>query len=206
VGFRTDCSRSPVVAAHAQTSHPRRRHVSFRIYPPERERVGARNRTTGHSHATASVATASRQHDFICYRCCRRWCLRPVEDFAGRSGRHLYGALEVKHLFHGMLCSTFFFPSFFIPVSLFDLKPVSSPRPTHRGSRRAQGLSRSAVALTWSHTPPFPGRSLYSSEHGRHAGCGRDDDVEGSSLHMSGMQRAHKLVSGRLIRACTMMQ
>src|ERR1700693_1853599 len=38
--------------------------------------------------------------------------------------------------------------------------PVSSPRPTRVGGRRAQGLSRSAVALAWRHAPSFPGRAL----------------------------------------------
>jgi pyruvate/2-oxoglutarate dehydrogenase complex dihydrolipoamide acyltransferase (E2) component len=38
--------------------------------------------------------------------------------------------------------------------------PVSSPRPTRVGGRRAQGLSRSAVALAWRHAPAFPGRAL----------------------------------------------
>src|SRR5271163_3392952 len=38
--------------------------------------------------------------------------------------------------------------------------PVSSPRPTRVGGRRAQGLSRSAVAVAWPHAPSFPGRAL----------------------------------------------
>src|SRR5215472_14088233 len=38
--------------------------------------------------------------------------------------------------------------------------PVSSPRPTRIGGRRAQGLSRSAVALTWRHAQSFGGRAL----------------------------------------------
>ena len=38
--------------------------------------------------------------------------------------------------------------------------PVSSPRPMGVGSRRAQGLSRPAVALRWPHAPSFPGRAL----------------------------------------------
>jgi hypothetical protein len=46
------------------------------------------------------------------------------------------------------------------PVSLFDLESVSSPRPTRVGGRRAQGLSRPAVALRWPHAPSFPGRAL----------------------------------------------
>src|SRR5215471_4912902 len=38
--------------------------------------------------------------------------------------------------------------------------PVSSPRPTRVGGRRAQGLSRSAVALAWRHAQWFAGRAL----------------------------------------------
>ena len=38
--------------------------------------------------------------------------------------------------------------------------PVSSPRPTHVGSRRAQGLSGPAVARDLPRTPTFPGRAL----------------------------------------------
>src|SRR6516225_8294626 len=38
--------------------------------------------------------------------------------------------------------------------------PVSSPRPTRVGGRRAQGLSRSAVAPTWRHAQSFAGRAL----------------------------------------------
>src|SRR6516165_2224237 len=38
--------------------------------------------------------------------------------------------------------------------------PVSSPRPTRVGGRRAQGLSRSAVALAWRHAQSFAGRAL----------------------------------------------
>src|SRR5215471_916269 len=37
--------------------------------------------------------------------------------------------------------------------------PVSSPRPTRVGGRRAQGLSRSAVALAWRHAQSFAGRA-----------------------------------------------
>jgi hypothetical protein len=77
-------------------------------------------------------------------------------DRTGWLGREdLYGAFEVKHLFHGIL--------HFLPSSQFlcsTWNPVSSPRPTCVGRRRAQGLSRPAVALSWPHTPLFPGRAL----------------------------------------------
>jgi hypothetical protein len=51
----------------------------------------------------------------------------------------LYDAFEVKHYL------TPFF-TIFIPASLFDWHPVSSPQATS-GNRRAKGLSRLAVAL-----------------------------------------------------------
>jgi Protein of unknown function (DUF3489) len=69
--------------------------------------------------------------------------------------QHLYGAFKVKHLFHGIL--------HFLPSSQFlcsTWNPVSSPRPTCVGRRRAQGRSRPAVALAWPHAPLFPGRAL----------------------------------------------
>jgi hypothetical protein len=47
----------------------------------------------------------------------------------------LYGALEVKHLFHAF--STPFLSSFQFLCSTWN--PVSSPRPTRVGGRRAQG-------------------------------------------------------------------
>src|SRR5580700_475298 len=43
--------------------------------------------------------------------------------------------------------------------------PVSSPRPAVLRSRRAQELSRLAVATTLRHTPPLPGHPLDSFEH-----------------------------------------
>src|ERR1700693_3467451 len=49
------------------------------------------------------------------------------------------------------------------PVSLFDLKAVSSSRSALRSSRRAQELLRFAVAPTLRHTPPFPGHTLTAS-------------------------------------------
>ena len=69
--------------------------------------------------------------------------------------QHLYGAFKVKHLFHGIL--------HFLPSSQFlcsTWNPVSPPRPTCIGRRRAQGLSRPAVALPWLQAPSFPGRVL----------------------------------------------
>src|SRR5207344_2233541 len=39
-------------------------------------------------------------------------------------------------------------------------KPVSSPRPAILQSRRAQELSRLAVAPTFPHAPPLPGHTL----------------------------------------------
>jgi hypothetical protein len=62
-----------------------------------------------------------------------------------RQPKTLYGAVEVKHAFHGILTS------FFSPLPSFQFlcstwKPVSSSRPTRVGRWRAQGLSRPAVA------------------------------------------------------------
>jgi hypothetical protein len=50
----------------------------------------------------------------------------------------------------------------FLPssVSLFDLKPVSSSRPALRSGRRAQELSRLAVAPNLRHAPPLQGHTL----------------------------------------------
>src|ERR1700720_1806823 len=55
-------------------------------------------------------------------------------------------------------CTHSTLPSFRFLCSTWN--PVSSPRPTRVGGRRAQGLSRSAVALAWRHPPAFPGRAL----------------------------------------------
>jgi hypothetical protein len=43
-------------------------------------------------------------------------------------------------------------------VDLSSGIPFLRPRPTGVGGRRAQGLSRSAVALAWRHAQSFPGR------------------------------------------------
>src|SRR5713101_3194058 len=68
-----------------------------------------------------------------------------------------------------------------IPVSLFDLESrFFAPTHTRVGGRRAQELSRLAVALPWPHAPSFPGPALTAHEHGGHAGCGRDDDQRGA--------------------------
>ena len=56
------------------------------------------------------------------------------------AGSSLYEAFEVKHYF-----TPFFTSSFQFLCSTRN--PVSSPRPTRVRSRRAQGLSRPAVAL-----------------------------------------------------------
>jgi hypothetical protein len=55
--------------------------------------------------------------------------------------------------------------SFSSSVSLFDLKPVSSPRPTSPRHCRAQGLSRLAVAPTLPPTPIIARPYLDGSEH-----------------------------------------
>jgi hypothetical protein len=48
-------------------------------------------------------------------------------------------------------------------LSLFDLEPVSSPRPAVLQSRRAQEVSRLAVAPTLRHTLALPGHTLTAS-------------------------------------------
>ena len=68
----------------------------------------------------------------------------------------LYGAFEVKQLFHGILHFLHF--SFFV-----RLNPVSLPRPAGLQSRRAQELSRLAVARTSRRTPALPGHTLTAS-------------------------------------------
>ena len=65
----------------------------------------------------------------------------------------LYGVFEVKHIFYTTLY--FLHSSFFVRLGI----PFLRPDPPCWG-RRAQGLSRSAVALPWPHAPSFPGRAL----------------------------------------------
>src|SRR5436190_17369132 len=55
--------------------------------------------------------------------------------------------------------------SFSSSVSLFDLKPVSSPRPTSPRHCRAQGLSRLAVAPPLPPAPIIARPYLDGSEH-----------------------------------------
>jgi len=101
----------------------------------------------------------------------------------------LYGAFEVKHLFHGIL------PSFQFLCSTWN--PVSSPRPAVSQSRRAQELSRLAVAPTLRHTVALPGHTLTASST---TAClmrsGRRS--EGSLPSGRGSSR-HNLVFGRSI-------
>src|SRR5882724_10964743 len=63
----------------------------------------------------------------------------------------------------GLLKSSVYFTPLstsFIAVSLFDSESRFFA-PTHTCcGRRAQGLSRSAVALPWPQAPSFPGRAL----------------------------------------------
>jgi hypothetical protein len=80
----------------------------------------------------------------------REWLTAPTGEL-GEAEPALYEAFEVTHYL------TAFF-TFFIPASVFDWNPVSSPRATRVGNRRAKGLSRLAVALRWPHAPSFPGR------------------------------------------------
>ena len=63
--------------------------------------------------------------------------------FSAAEGLSLYGDFEVKHYFTAP--STFSVSSSQFLCSTWN--PVSSPRPARVGRRRAQGLSRPAVAL-----------------------------------------------------------
>jgi len=75
----------------------------------------------------------------------------------------------------------FSFVSFFVRLGILFLRP----RPTHRWSRRAQGAvkvgRRSDLAAHSAVSRPC----LVQPRARGHAYCGRDDDVEGSSLHVS---------------------
>ncbi len=86
-------------------------------------------------------------------------------------------------------------PFFSSPVSLFDLKAVSSSRSALRSSWRAQELSRLAVAPTLRHTPPFPGPHLDSFEHDGTAWCGSDDDDQRGARLRARINRATTLYS-----------
>src|SRR5216683_365369 len=85
-----------------------------------------------------------------------------------------------------------------IPVSLFDLESVSSPRPTHvlrptrtgpvKVGRRSALAARSVVSRP----------RLDRPEHGGTTGCSRDDDQRGSFAIGRGSSR-HNLVFGRSV-------
>ena len=77
----------------------------------------------------------------------------------------LYGDFEVKHYFTAL--STFSLPSSQFLCSTWN--PVSSPRPARAGRRRAQGLSRPAVALPIPHAPSFAGRALIDPSTAAHS-------------------------------------
>ena len=105
------------------------------------------------------------------------FCLTPAEPFfhpgphdgsavarSGGQGRPRLGAARRACPCMGLSKSSTYFTAFstsFIPVSLFDLA-ARFFAPTHTyGRRRAQGLSRPAVALPLlPHAPSFPGRAL----------------------------------------------
>src|SRR6266481_6190192 len=64
--------------------------------------------------------------------------------------------------------------------------PVSSPRPAVLQSRRAQELSRLAVAPTFPRALPLPGPYLDSSEHGGTLDAVGDDDQRGARFQSRG--------------------
>jgi hypothetical protein len=149
-------------------------HVSWRDVstPGDIDAKGAFNIAesdmSGSSLAPRSVATTSmllgvrhqRNDRQIGYRCHQP---RPVQAFfrpdrrfrtparaeAVKVGRR--SAIEAYSL-------PFFLSCFLDRFLCSTWNPVSSPRPTRVGGRRAQGLSRSAVALAWRHAQSFPGR------------------------------------------------
>src|ERR1700687_1615891 len=89
----------------------------------------------------------------------------------GIGTRALVWGFFVKEIWQGALFSS--------PVSLFDLKAVSSSRSALRSSRRAQELSRLAVAPTLRHTPPFPGHTLTASSTTAPLGAVRTMTIRG---------------------------
>jgi hypothetical protein len=99
----------------------------------------------------------------------------------------LYGAFFVKEMWQGALFSS--------PVSLFDLKAVSSSRSALRSSRRARELSRLAVAPTLRHTPPFPGHTLTAPSTTAPLGAVRTMTIRRSPLAGADQSR-HSLVFG----------
>ena len=86
-------------------------------------------------------------------------------------------------------------PFFSSPVSLFDLKAVSSSRSALRSSRRAQELSRLAVAPTLRHTPPFPGHTLTASSTTAPLGAVRTMTIRGGARLRARINRATTLYS-----------
>ena len=90
-------------------------------------------------------------------------------------------------------------------VSLFDLEPVSSPRPTSPRRCRAQGLSRLAVAPTLPRAPIIARPYLDGSEHDGTLGVVGMTTVEGSPLGWRARSR-HMLVFGGCLTTRTMMQ
>jgi hypothetical protein len=110
----------------------------------------------GHRHGEAG-ANSRRRRDAVPSR--RQSASQPMDDrlraaFSPFSNRHY----KCKHFLSCFSC--------FLALSLSFVRPrrrLSSAPTTVSRRRRAQKLSRPAVALTWPHAPPFPGRALTAS-------------------------------------------
>src|SRR5271169_3017550 len=100
----------------------------------------------------------------------------------------LYGAFEVKHLFHGI--PHFLHSSFFVRLGIPFLRP--NPQYCKAGARRScQGWPSPNLAAYTALARPY----LDSFEHDGTAWCGRDDDPRGARFPGADQSR-HDLVSG----------
>jgi hypothetical protein len=97
----------------------------------------------------------------------------------------LYGAFFVKRFSERRIIG------FFVRPGVRFLRPDLQ----YCKSRRAQELSRLAVAPTLRRTPPLPGHTLTASSTTVPAWCGRDDDQRGARFPGADQSR-HDLVSG----------
>jgi hypothetical protein len=95
-------------------------------------------------------------------------CWTPARTGAVKAGRRFawaaHSIVARPRLVWGFCCQavserrSFFLSCFLDRFLCSTWNPVSPLRPTRVGGRRAQGLSRSAVALAWRHAQSFPGR------------------------------------------------
>ena len=116
-----------------------------------------------------------------------RSCSIALPVFLGKSP--LYGAFFVSSGFRAAHLS--FLIGFFVRPGV----PFLRPDPQYCKGRRAQELSRLAVAPTLRRTPPLPGHALTASSTTARTWCGRDDDQRGARFPGADQSR-HDLVSG----------